>query len=119
MKRKALVVIISALLIGCLSIPVFAADPAPKSKVKPTYHSILKYEDLLVNLQSNEWVITFKIFTKDKNGKKLAENSGLRYDTIHKYTYKTAKNSKAKYGYYGYNVQVVGTSHSVYFDKNY
>lgn len=118
MKRKALFVIISALLIGCMSIPVFAAGPC--SKITPAFKGLIwKYEQLDNHYTSGSEVLTYKIFTKDKNGKKLAEKSALRQDMLRGGLYKTSSSSSAKKGYYGYNVQKIGTSYSVYYDKNY
>ena len=118
MKRKVLIALISVALIGCMSIPVFAADPC--KKVTTSFKGLIwKYEFIDCKYTSNSEVMTYKIFTKDKNGKKLAEASDLRRDIIHPFTDRTASSSAAKKGYYGYNIQIVGTSHSVYFDKNY
>ncbi len=118
MKRKVLIALISVTMIGCMSIPVLASNPC--SKITTAFKGIIwKYEQLENHYTSGSEVLTYKIFTKDKNGKKVAEASANKQDLLRGGRYKTSSSSSAKKGYYSYNIQKVGTSYSVYNDSNY
>ena len=115
MKRKVVIVLISAMLLGCLSIPVFAAKESDclKPKFVKEWFGLGKgYEQLFWNNPCDQ-VITYHIYSRDGNKKKLEELADSKVG-VGTRTFKTAKNSKAKSGYYRYVTYIVATNHVVW-----
>ena len=112
MKRKFIIGLVSAFVLGCMSIPVFAGA-APSDKVSPSYKAggflwLSHYEQLYCWTNQYDLLLNYTIRTKDKNGKKLDEKSGSKLTTYSSATYQTAKSTSAKSGYYSYKVIYVG-----------
>ena len=112
MKRKYIIGLVSAFVLGCMSIPVFA-EAAPSDKVAPSYKAggflwLSHYEQLYCWTNSYDYILDYTIRTKDKNGKKLDEKTGSKIATFKEKTYQTAKSTSAKSGYYSYKVRYVG-----------
>ena len=113
MKRKVLIFLISAMLLGCLSIPVFAQKQ--EDFIFPSFKTSWGkgYEQLRFD-QPGRQVITYYIYSRDKNNKQLDVDANSKVGPSNTATFKTAKNSKAKSGYYRYVTYVVGTSSVVW-----
>lgn len=118
MKRKVLIVLILAMLLGCLSIPVFAKDR--DDYIIPSYKACCfwtKHYEQLVFYQPGGQTISYNIRTRDKNGKKLDEDYDYNVTASNKCTFSTASSTKAKSGYYSYKTYHIGTT-SVIWSKS-
>ena len=121
MKRKFIIGLVSAFVLGCMSIPVFAGA-APENIAKPEFKGWLShYEQLYCWTDQYDLYLNYTIRTKDKNGKKLDEKSGSAVPTYSKKKkdsiYKTASSTKAKSGYYYYKIYVSGFGNTKWSDS--
>ena len=123
MKKKLLVCFISVLLLACLSVPVFAG-PAPAKFVNPEYKSgglfwLWHYEQITYSCTDMDFLFSYTIRTKDKDGKKLDEKSESNLSLYKRKsnTFKTASSLKAKSGYYNYKMTILGFG-TVYYSAS-